>query len=389
MNNTSKLDFYRPEPPDAAGVLTWVHIGDLHMRAAGRQNDLDLQAIVKEINAVFAGSISFVYLPGDNADHGDVQAYTVIRRSLDRLRAPWCAIVGDHDVEQKRHDHFRTFMAERTHYTFLVGDVRFGVRFLALNAFDVPEPSSFAVLPEQLRWIENQLREAQDEGQQRVILLHCYPSDLKQGGKELRRLISAYAVKLVAMGHTHYNEISNDGRTLYTATRSTGQIEEGPVGFSVTNLDKGVVSWRFLELGQLPAVIITTPADERLFADAAELRPAEVDLRVRAKVWAENELLEVKASLGKVVVSMQQVPGSNVWEATIPGGGVPPGIHPLRVVAKDAQGKKGSDEIQALFGSDRPSRERAERDQDNALEAWPEHGLLGTRLGPNKNGRKW
>jgi hypothetical protein len=30
-----------------------------------------------------------------------------------------------------------------------------------------------------------------------------------------------------------------------------------------------------------------------------------------------------------------------------------------------------------------------ERDQDNALDAWPEHGLLGTQLGPNKNGKKW
>jgi hypothetical protein len=45
------------------------------------------------------------------------------------------------------------------------------------------------------------------------------------------------------MGHTHYDEIAHDGHAIYTATRSTGQIEEGPVGFSVTNLDHGVVSW--------------------------------------------------------------------------------------------------------------------------------------------------
>jgi Icc protein len=50
------------------------------------------------------------------------------------------------------------------------------------------------------------------------------------------------------MGHTHYNELANDGRTLYTATRSTGQIEEGPVGFSVTNIDGDVISWKFLPL---------------------------------------------------------------------------------------------------------------------------------------------
>ncbi len=153
MNNTSKLQTFCPNPVDTAGVLSWVHIGDLHMRAAGQQNHLDLQTIVEEVNAIFADSTSFVFLPGDNADHGDTQAYTVARQALDRLRVPWCAIVGDHDVEQKSFENFKTFAAEQTHYAFTVGHVL----FLALNAFDVPEPSSFAVLPEQLRWPEHGL----------------------------------------------------------------------------------------------------------------------------------------------------------------------------------------------------------------------------------------
>lgn len=260
MNNTFKLQTFSPNPPDAAGVLSWVHVGDLHMRAAGEQNDPDLQAIAGEVNAAFVDSISFVFLPGDNADHGDLQAYKVVRRSLDQLKVPWCAIIGDHDVEQKSFDNFSTSLAEQTRYAFTVGTAR----FLALNAFDVPEPPSFAVRPEQLRWMEEQLQAATAAGQVKVLLLHCYPSDLKQGREELTRLVSDYGVKLIDMGHTHYNEVSHDGKTIYTATRSTGQIEEGPVGFSVTNLDGGVVSWRFLELGKLPAVIITSPADERL-----------------------------------------------------------------------------------------------------------------------------
>jgi Icc protein len=43
-----------------------------------------------------------------------------------------------------------------------------------------------------------------------------------------------------------------------------------------------------------------------------------------------------------------------------------------------------------LLGTASPVlQERLSRDQDNALQAWPEHGLLGTQLGPNKNGKKW
>ena len=386
MNNTLDLRTFCPNPPDAAGVLSWVHIGDLHMRDAGPQNDLDLQAIVNEINESFAGSVSFVYLPGDNADHGDVPAYRVVREALDKLQVPWCAIVGDHDVEGKSFANFQTFMAEQTHYAFNAG----GVRFLALNAFDVPKPPSFAVLPEQLRWIEQEMREASAAGQTTVLLLHCYPSDLTEGGEELTRLVSEYGVKLIEMGHTHYNEISHDGRTIYAATRSTGQIEEGPVGFSVTNLDRDVVSWKFFESARLPAVMITSPADERLLADDADgFSAGNVVLRVRAKVWAQGEVFGVEASFAGSSLSLQRISGSNVWEASIILQGISPGVYALRVVATETRGNSAADEIRVEMGEDRVARERAERDQDNALEAWPEHGLLGTQLGPNKNGRRW
>jgi hypothetical protein len=36
-----------------------------------------------------------------------------------------------------------------------------------------------------------------------------------------------------------------------------------------------------------------------------------------------------------------------------------------------------------------PQRKFEQRDLDNVLAAWPEHGLLGTQFGPNKNGKKW
>jgi Icc protein len=64
------------------------------------------------------------------------------------------------------------------------------------------------------------------------------------------------------------------------------------------------------------------------------------------------------------------------------------GTHPLKVSFKDAHGKIASDENRLAVGQ-RPEKKFEERDQDNALGAWPEHGLLGTQLGPNKNGKKW
>ena len=386
MNDLLSIPPFWPVEPDAAGVLSWAHIGDLHMTLEGEQNHHDLRAIVAEIDGCFAGSISFVFLPGDIADDGSQSAYAVVRRTLDSLQVPWCAIVGDHDVHEKSFKNFRDLMSSETQYGFTVGEVR----FIAMNAFEIPDPGSFAVLPEQIQWCERQLIEATEAGLQKVLFLHCYPSELKVGAEQLEDLISKYSVRLVDMGHTHYNEIANDGHTLYTSTRSTGQVEEGSVGFSVANLDGGVVSWKFLVLGELPAVVITSLSDVRLLLDGeGSLQISLEGVRVRAKVWAKSTVQAVRASFGEGDSELHQVDGSQVWEGFVPTAGGSVAQASLRVWAEDSAGAMGEDTIQVAFGTRTELPRRAERDRDNALTAWPEHGLLGTQLGPNKHGRKW
>ena len=312
--------------------------------------------------------------------------YELVRSALDRLRAPWCSIVGDHDVHEKSSTNYLHFMAPDSYYTFAIE----GVRFFALNAFDPPHPASFTLLPEQLAWLEENLSSIGQQGFA-VLLLHCYPSDLKQGAERLQALAKSPAVRLVDMGHTHYNEVANDGHTLYTATRSTGQIEEGPVGFSVTNLDGAAVSWKFFPLGELPAAMITSPADERFItAPTADQLIVTNTIRVRAKVWGKVSIRSVTAILDDQRVALRNLPGSAVWEEILDGKSLATGIHRLRVEAQDVEGHLAHDEIRMVFGrSAYKAQVRAERDQDNAIGAWPERGLLGTQLGPNKNGRKW
>ncbi|MGI4852653.1 MAG: metallophosphoesterase [Janthinobacterium lividum] len=386
MIETPPLTPFEPRASDAAGVISWVHIGDLHMTTAGQQNHLDLLGIVKEINKAFATSLSFVFLPGDVADQGSAAQYQVVREAIDALTVPWCCIVGDHDVHTKSFLNFEQFMSARLQYSFQVGKVR----FFALNAFDLPDPGSFTVLSQQLVWLESGLKSLA-ENESAVLLLHCYPTELKQGAGELRALIAQYPVRLVEMGHTHYNEVANDGRTLYAATRSTGQIEEGPVGFSVTNVDGPVVSWRFLPLGELPAVIITSPADERFVTDAnAAVLAVGSDVCVRAKVWSQEPVQAVHAKLGSASAKLTQIPNSAVWQGSLCDKALPDGVYALEVRVTDNVGNEATDCIRVILGdSAYNAPERRERDLENAFEAWPEHGLLATQLGPNKNGRKW
>ena len=50
MHTTEMKHTFEPGVADAAGVISWVHFGDLHMTAAGEQNHLDLSSIVDEVN---------------------------------------------------------------------------------------------------------------------------------------------------------------------------------------------------------------------------------------------------------------------------------------------------------------------------------------------------
>ncbi len=368
-----------PRASDSTGIVSWVHIGDLHMMEAGEQNYRDLQAIVAQLNTAFRDTTSFVFLPGDNADNGSMQAYAAVREVLDGLALPWCAIVGDHDVHERSHRNFLASLSPALHYSFTVG----ALRFLALNAFDIPEPPSFAMLPPQLAWVRQQLTDAHAAAQGTVLLLHGYPGDLQQGREKLQALIHEYRPLVVDTGHTHYNEVANNGHTLYTATRSTGQIEEGPVGFSVTAVDGPVVSWRFFPLGQNPCVLITSPADARLSI------ATEAATHIRAKIWSSEPVAAVTASIDQAsAVPMRRIPDSNIWECELPAAS--------RTVTASATTHSGA------FATDTIQRTLTQRTDQHALPsnpvfhedrftvgAWPEHGLLGTQLGPNKNGRKW
>lgn len=387
MIDTPPLQPFHPRLPDAAGVISWIHIGDLHMTKAGEQNHLDLVSSVEEINRAFADSLAFVYIPGDVADDGSVVGYRVVREMLDHLQVPWCSIIGDHDVHEKSFTNYLAFMAHAKHYSFQVGPAR----FIALNAFDIPDHGSFCLLDEQLNWLAEELRRAEQEEQSIVLLLHCYPTDLKQGGDRLRQLAESPSIRLIDMGHTHYNELANDGRTLYTATRSIGQVEEGPVGFSVTNLDGRVLSWKFFSLNELPAVMITSPTDERFITDTRlEGHIADDRVPILAKAWGKPQIKNAVAVIEGQTVELSRIPGSNVWQGELHRSSLPDDVYSLTVSVEDAHGQSAEDRIRLVLGAAAyKSPNSSERDQDNAVEAWPERGLLATRLGPNKNGRKW
>lgn len=371
-------------PLSSSRTVSWIHLGDLHMTRAGEQNEIDLGRIVDEINAIYAGGgVDFVFLPGDIADDGSVVAYQTVRRHLDRLKLPWFGIVGDHDVHEKSFENFLHYISDKLYSRLTIGPYW----FLRLNAFSVPKPDSFSLGSEQLLWLEHELQQCKDAGGRAVLLLHCYPSDLKQDGEELKRLLRSYPVLLIDMGHTHYNELSNDGAVRYSATRSTGQIEEGPVGYSVTTIDENAFSWHFVELGSPGLCAITRPEDERLVTKHAAQSSVSKEIVTRVKTWAIKPVRKVFLQTGNFRTELTSADGI-VWEGKLNLHGIPDGTHELEAIATDSSGTELSSSIRLRIGAF-PERTFSEVDQENAIGEWVERGLLGTQLGPNKNGKKW
>ncbi|MDQ2802745.1 MAG: metallophosphoesterase [Pseudomonadota bacterium] len=347
-----------------------------------------MQTMIEAANAHLAGAIDFVVLPGDNADDGTEPQFRLVRDAVDRLRLPLHVLPGDHDFKQRSLEAFYRVLATDA----LPKSLRkAGARCLFLDVVSAGSGGADFRLDEgRLAWLERDLDQAATAGERTVIFMHTYPADLKAGAEALRALIDKHRVAAVDMGHTHYNELANDGRTIFSATRSTGQTEEGPVGFSLAALDGSVVSWRFKPLaGAWPFVLITSPADERLITDpAASDQVARDAVHVRAKVWSGQGIARVECRIDQGEWrAMSPLPGAAaLWQARCAAPG-----HRFALSVRAHDRHDGTDEETirvASSGYDPPTR-RADGSDADAIDAWPEKGILGTQLGPNKNGKQW
>ncbi|AMM17619.1 metallophosphoesterase [Burkholderia sp. PAMC 28687] len=375
-------------------MLSWVHFGDLHVSHDDSYESVGLlERLVSAVNTNVAHAVEFAYLPGDNANNGKPEQYAKIRSILSSLRLPTNAIPGDHDFEPGS---LETFHRELGVDSLPKQVTVKGHRCLFLDIVSAGEGGpDFRLGAAQTEWIAAQLAACVDDKERPVVFMHAYPGDLAEGGEALAHLFASAGVLVVDTGHTHYNELLNDGSVIYAATRSTGQIEEddGRAGVAIVTVDASVVSWRFQPVSAAwPLVMITTPADRRLVTDPADQRQVPVgNCEVRAKVFGQ-QIAEVVVSIGEQRATMQPVSGEHaVWQAELPR---PPDVdrYQVTVVASDANGNKASDTIDVLSRQGAGSRAFAAAPPGtdaHAVGEWADHGLLGSQLGPNKKGRAW
>jgi 3',5'-cyclic-AMP phosphodiesterase len=366
--------------------ITWVHIGDLHMDEADGWLSLGrLERAVAEINEHVGAAADFVFLPGDNANHATAAQYRAITDALAPLRLPYRVIPGDHDFEHGSLDQYEAAVSKpHRPEVEVIADHR--CIYLDIVSHGAGGPDFRLTMHHRNRLLE-ELARAEAEGQTPLVFMHAYPGDLAADGDMIARTFADARVAFVDTGHTHYNELLNDGRVIYGATRSTGQIEEGggQAGYSLITVHGRVPSWRFKAIGtQWPFVQIVAPADIRMVtrpADPQQVpRPGQVE--IVAKLFGRFAAAVLMTIDDGTPVPMTPVEGTSLWRASAWLDG---GLHRVSVASGADR-----DTIQLLV---RPSDDVPRRGVPIApgydihrIGPWPEHGIEGTQLGPNKNG---
>jgi Icc protein len=131
--------------------------------------------------------------------------------------------------------------------------------------------------------------------------------------------------------------------------------------------------------------VITFPADRRLVIDPdATSLTAGQRCEVRASVWGKNPIAEVIARIDNGDWQTMRKAGDGLFVAEI---SAPDRQFRLSVRATD---RAGNGDIDSIEVAPPEGNSRKPTGSDAAsIGAWPERHLLGTHLGPNRNGKKW
>lgn len=344
------------------GVVSWVHFGDLNITTGDQPNYADFKSIIDNVNKYMKRGVNFAFLPGDNVFDYTESAYRLLKKAADELQVPLYAVPGERDHKKGTALYnkylvpvnYQSFSADMYHFVFL--DVMSGIS------------------DAQNSWLTNDLDVAATKGLLSIIFMHSYSQV-----SELQEVIQRDNVIMVDAGHTRYNDIANDGKTIYATTRALSRISEGPTGYSVINIDSGVISWKFKQIGNWPFVMITTPVDKVLLTTNGQIVTGLVN--VRAKVWDDKGIVSAVMQIdGGLAVSMNRIGETQMWSAEFDAIKVSDGDHKIKVKVTGAGGNTDSDVITVVVNRTGTimQHKRTFGPEGNSVGSYTEKGLLGT-----------
>lgn len=345
-------------------TVTFVWPGDLHLETADRENYRTAEWMIDEVNRLVRPD--FVQFAGDNVQHATPEQFALFLGLCGRLQLPYYPLVGDHDAH-----HDPSAAAFRGHFGETYGAMSLGgFRFIRLNTMEF---KPLGISAEQIAWFRYQVDAALARGEQVVVFQHHYPYQIWEdfsgpGVDEWREIVQTRRIAAIFAGHTHYGQIANDGRNACIATRSIGEPEGGPAGYSLVHLegDDLALTYRSVE-DNGPLVMITHPRDVMLAVSPRHVVSGQDYCEVR--VWIEKgegtesadeaagrtpAALRVHGRIdGGEKFDLQSAAGGR-YRAPLPGQSLAKGEHELSVTVRGADGNASSHVIR--FMVDRSGR---------------------------------
>lgn len=314
--------------------------GDLHLTEPQLENVRVAQWVIDEVNQTILPD--FVQFIGDNVQDATEAQFRLFDDLRGRLEVPHYALVGDHDVKGDP-----TAEGFRRHVGPTYGATsRSGCRFLRLNT---QEAAAVGISTEQAAWFEAEVDLALGAGERVVVFQHNYPYQIWKsfagpGIDRWRAVVQTRRIAAIVSGHTHYLQVANDGRNVCVATRSIGDPEGGPPGYTLLYFkgDDFALTYRaFDEPG--PVVLITHPR-ERLLATGPEHVVHGRD-RVVVRCWPCPRIASARFAVDGGAWAELEPLGDGHWTAPLDARGLAKGEHALEVAARSLAGVESRQRI--------------------------------------------
>lgn len=324
--------------------LIFVVPGDLHLTESGKENHRTALWMVDEVNDYLRPD--FVQFIGDNVQNAADHEFALFNDVARRLQVPYHVLVGDHDVLPD---------ADVEGFRRLVGDTfgassQKGYRLVRLNTMDY---RPLGLSTDQLHWLCRELDAAADRGEKVVLFQHHYPFKVFEqfagpGIDAWREIVRRRPPAAIFTGHTHYGQIANDGQNVSITTRSIGDPEGGPAGFTLAFMhgDDLAVTYRSVK-DTGPLVLITHPRDLLLATGPDHIVSAD-DLAV-VRVWGRSPVIEMRGRIDADDWQLLKRVAISEWIRPLSPNSLPKGRHVLEVAAVDADGKRAQNAITFLI----------------------------------------
>jgi 3',5'-cyclic AMP phosphodiesterase CpdA len=190
-------------------------MNDLHVVDA--RSTAIVNHAIEQINRT--EQIRFTVVLGDLTGNGKLSELNLAKKSLDRLKMPYLALPGNHDVEPRASNVYGNM--ER-----VFGKIQWRREeddwvFIGLNSCE-NDSSDVTIPPERTEWLQKQLRHVKPKQPIALFAHHPFNPHTKQyrikNADEVLGLFSGHNLKLVASGHWHGNQVEEENGILFTTT---------------------------------------------------------------------------------------------------------------------------------------------------------------------------